>query len=162
MVKIQHKIAVLSGKGGVGKSMVAANLAVVLSQEGFATGIVDVDLSGPSIPQILGVRDQRLMSESEGIIPAVCPLGIKVISMGFMLEDKEAVTWFHDLRRGAIEEFLAHVNYGALDFLIIDLPPGTGTETIAVMQYIPNTMYQVFSNRKMSLKLLLERWGMGG
>ncbi|MDY6863839.1 MAG: Mrp/NBP35 family ATP-binding protein [Thermodesulfobacteriota bacterium] len=137
MSGIKYKIAVLSGKGGVGKSTISANLAFGIAERGFKTAVVDSDFYGPSIPKILGVQKKRLKIGRKGIIPVEGPLGIGVVSTDYLMEENEALTWFHDLKRGAIEEFLAHVDYRALDFLVIDLPPGTGSETINLLRCIP-------------------------
>lgn len=138
MEKIHFKIAVLSGKGGVGKSTVTANLAMALAMRGMKTSVVDTDLHGPCIPKMLGVRGKRLKMGPKGMLPVLGPLGIQIVSTDYLMDEGEAVTWFHDLKRGAIEGFLAHVDYGKQDYLLIDLPPGTGTETINVMRYLPD------------------------
>ncbi len=137
MEGIKHKIAVLSGKGGVGKSTVTANLAISLAYKKKFVSVIDSDFSGPCIPKIFGLGDGRLKIGRQGIIPVIGPLGIKVISMAFLLQEDEPLTWFHHLKRGALEEFLAHVDYGQLDYLLLDLPPGTGPESLNVMKYLP-------------------------
>ncbi len=138
MGNIKYKIAVLSGKGGVGKSTLSANLAAAFAMKKKSTSIVDSDFYGPSIPKILGVTGKKMKMGREGIIPVESPLNIKVISTGLVVEDDEAVTWFHELKRGALEGFLAHVDYGKTDYLIIDLPPGTGSESYNLMQCVPS------------------------
>ena len=136
MSGIKRKIAILSGKGGVGKTTTATNLAVSLQQRGSSTCLLDSDFDSPSVPRMMGVRDVRLRAGRNGIIPVETEYGVKAMSVGFIIEDAEVVTWFHDMRRAATEEFCANVAYGNLDYLIIDLPAGTGTETVSVMQYI--------------------------
>lgn len=136
MAKIKHKIVVLSGKGGVGKTTAATNLAVSLERRGNAVCILDADFDSPSVPRMMGVGDVRLRAGRNGIIPVETAYGVKAMSVGFIIEDAEVVTWFHDMRRAATEEFSANVAYGELDYLIVDLPAGTGTETVSVMQYI--------------------------
>lgn len=138
MAGIRHKICVLSGKGGVGKTTTSTNLAVQLHMRGNEVCILDSDFDSPSVPRMMGVLDAPLMAGRDGIIPVTSKLGVKVMSVGFLLEDAEVVTWFADMRRSATEEFCANVAYGDLDFLIIDLPAGTGVETISVMQYVRN------------------------
>lgn len=135
---IKHIVAVMSGKGGVGKSTVSANLAVALAQKGFSIYLIDSDFFGPSIPKILGIKEERVKIGPKGIIPANGPLGIKVISTAFLMDKAEHITWFHQLKRGALEEFLGQVDFGEdLDYLVLDLPPGTGSETLNMLKLIP-------------------------
>jgi ATP-binding protein involved in chromosome partitioning len=140
--KIKHKIAVISGKGGVGKSTVTVNLAVAFAMQGHANrvGILDADIHGPSVPKMLGLREQRFQVLPAGIIfPVVGPLGIKVVSMDFLLpSDDSPVIWRGPLKMRAIQQFLADVLWGELDFLFVDLPPGTGDEPLSIMQLIPD------------------------
>jgi len=136
MAQIKHKVAVLSGKGGVGKTTTATNLACSLQVRGNSVCILDSDFDSPSVPRMMGVKDVKMRAGRDGILPVVTPHGVKAMSVGFIIEDAEVVTWFHDMRRAATEEFCANVAYGELDYLIIDLPAGTGTETVSVMQYI--------------------------
>ena len=139
MAKIKHKIVILSGKGGVGKSTVASNLAIALAWKGRPSqvGILDADITGPSIPKMLGVREQQLSSGPPGIFPAIGPLGIKAVSMDFLLPaDETPIIWRGPLKSSAIRQFLADVVWGDLEFLIIDLPPGTGDEALSIMQLI--------------------------
>ncbi len=142
MAKIKNKLAVLSGKGGVGKSTITANLAIALARKGHKVGVLDADIHGPSIPKILGMRGQELTAgriEGLGIFPAKGPLGIKAISMDFLLPDDETpVIWRGPMKMGAIRQFLADVAWGDLDFLLMDLPPGTGDEPLSIMQLIPD------------------------
>ena len=100
MSEIKYKIAVLSGKGGVGKSTISANLAFGIAEKGWKTAIVDSDFYGPSIPKILGVEKERLKIGKNGIIPVKGPLGIGVLSTAYLMDENEALTWFHDLKRG--------------------------------------------------------------
>jgi ATP-binding protein involved in chromosome partitioning len=141
MKKIKHKIAIISGKGGVGKSTVTVNLAMAFAAHGYANsvGILDADITGPCVPKILGVKGQRLQGVTDGIFPAIGPLGIKVVSMDFLLPSDEApVIWRGPLKMKAIQQFLSDISWGELDFLFIDLPPGTGDEPLSVMQLLPN------------------------
>ena len=140
MGKIRHKIAVLSGKGGVGKSMLAVNMAACLAMDGRVgrVGILDADITGPTIPKMLGVRGSSLVAGPPGIFPAVGPLGIKVVSMDFLLpSDETPVIWRGPMKSMAIRQFLADVVWGELDFLVVDLPPGTGDEALTVAHAIP-------------------------
>jgi len=137
--KIKHKILVLSGKGGVGKSTVSANLAVALSEKGYDVGILDIDIHGPSIPKMLGVEDDKPLSTDEGINPVLFSPKLKVMSMGFLLPDKDSpVIWRGPLKMAAIKQLIGDVNWGNLDYLIVDIPPGTGDEPLSIAQLIPN------------------------
>ncbi|MBI4319457.1 MAG: P-loop NTPase [Chloroflexi bacterium] len=138
MARIKRKIVVLGGKGGVGKTTVAVNLSAALAQRGRSVCCVDSDFDSPSVPKMLGVKGQKITVGRDGIIPVESPFGVRVISTGLIIEDAEVITWYHDMRRGATEEFCAHVAYGELDYLIVDLPPGTGSDSINMMQYIPD------------------------
>lgn len=140
MGKVKHKIAVISGKGGVGKSTVAVNLATAFSVRGHPEriGILDADIHGPSVPKIMGLSGQRMQSGPPGIFPASDSLGIKVVSMGFLLPDENApVIWRGPLKMTAIRQFMSDIVWGDLDFLLIDLPPGTGDEPLSVAQLLP-------------------------
>jgi len=142
MAKIKNKLAILSGKGGVGKSTITANLAVALAQKGYKVGILDADIHGPSIPKLLGVRKGKLTTsriDDQGIVPVEGPFGIKIISMDFLLPaDETPVIWRGPMKMGAIRQFLADVTWGDLDFLLVDIPPGTGDEPLSIMQLIPD------------------------
>ena len=138
--KIKHKIAVISGKGGVGKSTVTVNLAMAFAMHGYVhrVGIFDADITGPCVPKIIGLHGQRLQAGPPGAFPAMGPLGIKVVSMDFLLpSDDSPVIWRGPLKMRAISQFLSDIVWGELDFLFIDLPPGTGDEPLSVMQLIP-------------------------
>jgi ATP-binding protein involved in chromosome partitioning len=140
MSKIKHKIAVISGKGGVGKSTVTVNLAMAFAMHGYANsiGILDADIHGPCVPKMLGLRGQRLPAIPIGIFPVTGPLGIKVVSMDFLLaNDDTPVIWRGPVKMKVIQQFLSDIMWGELDFLFIDLPPGTGDEPLSVMQLIP-------------------------
>ncbi len=138
MKDIKHKIVVLSGKGGVGKTTVATNLAVSFAKQGKSTGIVDVDIYGPNVPKLLGLEGLHPTGDGEFIEPILGPEGIKVMSMGFLLrKDDDAVAWRGPLVARAISQFLANVRWGELDMLVVDLPPGTGDEILSILQSIP-------------------------
>lgn len=136
--QIKHKIAVMSGKGGVGKSTVAANLAETLQKLGFKTGILDADIHGPNIPKMLGLEGEELfINEDHAMIPVVAPSGLKVMSMAFMLDSIDTpIIWRGPQKTGSIKQLIADVAWGPLDFLIIDNPPGTGDEPLTVLQTI--------------------------
>jgi ATP-binding protein involved in chromosome partitioning len=137
MARIRYKILVGSGKGGVGKSTVTVNLAVALKHRGYKVGILDADITGPNIPKLLGIEDQHLASGLDGIEPADAG-GIKAVSMALVLENRDsAVVWRGPMKMAAIKQFLSSVNWGDLDFLLIDLPPGTSDEPLSVVQLIP-------------------------
>jgi ATP-binding protein involved in chromosome partitioning len=140
MAKVKHKIAIISGKGGVGKSLTTANLAIALALHGHRekVGILDADIHGPSVPKILGIRGRQLKAAPIGIFPISGPFGVEVVSMDFLLpEDDTPVIWRGPLKMSAIRQFLSEVIWGELDFLLIDLPPGTGDEPLSVMQLLP-------------------------
>jgi len=135
--KIANVVAVLSGKGGVGKSSVAALLAVTLRRRGERVGVLDADITGPSIPKMFGLHKPPLMSPT-GILPAETPGGIKVMSINLLLpSEDEAVIWRGPLISSAIKQFWNEVFWGDLDYLIVDLPPGTSDASLTVMQSIP-------------------------
>jgi ATP-binding protein involved in chromosome partitioning len=139
MGKIKYKIAIISGKGGVGKSTVTASLAIALVKKKYTIGVLDADIHGPSIPKMLGIRDQKLHGTPErGVIPPTDPLGIKVISMDFLLDDELPVIWRGPLKMKVISQFLYDIDWGEIDFLLVDLPPGTGDEPLTIMRRIPN------------------------
>lgn len=135
---IGHKIVVLSGKGGVGKSTVAVNLAVSLALSGRKVGLMDTDIHGPSIPTMLGIEDSAV-GGSEGELEPVEVAGIKVVSIGFFMRNMDdAIIWRGPLKAGAIRQFMSDVAWGELDYLIIDSPPGTGDEPLTVFQSLGN------------------------
>lgn len=137
MLGIKHKIVVLSGKGGVGKSTIAVNLAVSLSIAGKKVGLLDVDIHGPSIPTMLNLEGARAQSSGNNSILPVEMGALKVMSLGFLLENKDsAIIWRGPMKMGVIEQLLRDVNWGDLDYLIIDSPPGTGDEPLSVVQLI--------------------------
>jgi ATP-binding protein involved in chromosome partitioning len=139
MKGVKHKIVILSGKGGVGKTTVAANLAMAFAQRGLKTGILDVDIYGPNVPKLLGMEGQHPMVEDESIHPLPGPLGVSVMSMGFLLrQTDDAVVWRGPLVARAISQFLSDVRWGDLDVMVVDLPPGTGDEILSILQSIPD------------------------
>ena len=139
--KIKHKILVLSGKGGVGKSTVAVNLAVALAMEGRRTGLLDVDFHGPSVPMLLQLKGELFKAaDGEGMLPVESSYGIKVVSLGFALgHSDEAVIWRGPMKMGVIKQLLTDVQWGELDYLVVDFPPGTGDEPLSIAQLIPHS-----------------------
>lgn len=136
--RIRHKFLVMSGKGGVGKSSVATFLAVTLSKRCFQTGLMDVDLHGPSIPRMLGIHG-LLGATENGLTPKAWNSHLKVVSMECLLEDPDsAVIWRGPVKAGVIRQFVSDVEWGDLDMLVIDSPPGTGDEPLSVAQTIPD------------------------
>lgn len=136
MSRIQHKIVVLSGKGGVGKSTVATNLAVALSQSGRNVGLLDIDIHGPSIPTMLGLTGASPTSNGAVLDPVYLDT-LKVMSIGFLIHsDNEAIIWRGPMKIKAIKQLLGDVEWGDLDYLIIDCPPGTGDEPLSICQLI--------------------------
>lgn len=136
--KINQIIVVLSGKGGVGKSTVAVNLALSLALRGLRTGLMDVDIHGPSVPKLLNLTDKRPTVKGDEIIPITYLSDLlKVMSMGFLLQGTEqAVIWRGPLKYSMIKDFIAHVQWGSLDCLVVDCPPGTGDEPLSVAQFL--------------------------
>ncbi len=141
--KVKNIIAVVSGKGGVGKSTVAANLALALSQSGAKVGLMDADIYGPSVPIMFGVRGERPMmmdmGGEKGMIVPVEKFGIKLISIGFLVDEKSAVVWRGPMASSAIRQFVTDVFWDELDYLVVDMPPGTGDIHLTLMQTVPVT-----------------------
>ena len=139
MSKIKHKVMIISGKGGVGKSSVTVLLALSTALKNRKVGILDADIHGPSIPKIMGLNKNQLLVSPLGILPVEGPYGVKVVSTQFILPNEDVpVIWRGPLKGRLIAEFLANVQWGMLDYLYIDLPPGTGDEPLSVAQYIRN------------------------
>mgnify|MGYP000399629394 FL=1 len=140
--KVKNIIAVVSGKGGVGKSTVSANLALALAEGGAKVGLMDADIYGPSVPIMFGVRGQRpLMKDvdGKGVIIPLDKYGIKLMSIGLLVDEKDAVVWRGPMASSAIRQFITDVDWGELDYLVIDMPPGTGDIHLTIMQTVPVT-----------------------
>ena len=136
---VRHKLFVMSGKGGVGKSSVTVNLATALASRGFTVGILDVDIHGPSVPRLLGASASVMADENGKMLPVPCGERMSLISMDSFLKDKDtAILWRGPKKTGAIRQFLTDVQWGALDYLVIDSPPGTGDEHLTVLDAIPD------------------------
>lgn len=139
---VKNIIAVVSGKGGVGKSTISANLALALAEGGASVGLMDADIYGPSIPMMFGVRGERPMMKDvngKGMILPLNKYGIKLISIGLLVDEKSAVVWRGPMASSAIRQFITDVEWGDLDYLIIDMPPGTGDIHLTLMQLVPVT-----------------------
>ena len=157
MARIKHKIIIASGKGGVGKSTVSVNLARALQMKGLQVGILDADITGPDIPKLLGIEEARLKQGPEGIEPAQAD-GIKVASMALILTSRETpVVWRGPMKMAAIKQFIQDVNWGDLDFLLIDLPPGTSDEPLSVVQLIPELAGAIIVTTPQEVALLDSR-----
>lgn len=134
--RVKHKLLVLSGKGGVGKSTVAVNVAMGLAQEGYSVGLLDIDVHGPSVPAMLGLDGAQGLGSEEGLEPVTIG-SLKVMSLGFLLpEDSTPVIWRGPKKMGAIEQLLGDTLWGDLDYLVVDCPPGTGDEPLSIAQLI--------------------------
>ena len=142
MGKIKYKFMVMSGKGGVGKSTVAANLAVALAKMGRQVGLLDADVHGPNIPKMLGLDLKQLQGSGNLIEPVALYPNLKVMSFAFFLPDSDTpIVWRGPLKHGAFKQLLSEVLWGNLDYLIVDLPPGTGDEPLSIAQLINCLLY---------------------
>ena len=136
--KIKNKLIVMSGKGGVGKTTVAVNLASGLAKAGYKVGLMDVDIHGPNVPKMLGIEDSVIEPEEDKIKPIKVTENLSVMSMAFLLPDKDApVIWRGPMKMQLIDQFLGDFEWGDLDYLVVDLPPGTGDESLSIAQRIP-------------------------
>jgi len=137
LAKIKRKLAVMSGKGGVGKTTVAVNLACAFANEGKRVGVMDVDIHGPNVPMMFGLGGRQLSADDGGIIPVKVNKNLSVISMAFLLPDPDSpVIWRGPMKIQAINQFIGDVQWGELDYLVVDLPPGTGDESLSIAQQI--------------------------
>ena len=137
LAKVKNVICVASGKGGVGKSTMTANLAAALQADGYAAGALDSDVYGYSLPRMLGVNRKPEVSAERKILPLISPTGVRVISIGFFVEENAAVVWRGPMLHKAIQQFLEDVDWGELDYLLLDLPPGTGDVSMTLAQLLP-------------------------
>ena len=156
---VRNTIAVASGKGGVGKSTIAANLAVALAMDGAAVGLVDLDIYGPSMPLMMGIKKRPGMS-GQKLLP-IENWGVKVMSIGFLVDPMQAVVWRGPMVSGAVKQFMSDVEWGELDYLVMDLPPGTGDIQLTLVQTIPLTGAVVVTTpQDISLADALKAWKM--
>ncbi|HID75247.1 MAG TPA: ATP-binding protein [Planctomycetaceae bacterium] len=135
--EIHRKLLILSGKGGVGKSTVAVNLAVALARQGKRVGLLDIDVHGPSVPRLVGLEGQTVRAVGQQMIPAQVDERLKVMSIGFLVPTSgDAVIWRGPMKHGVIRQFLTEVQWGELDYLVVDSPPGTGDEPLSIAQLL--------------------------
>ena len=155
MANVGHKVLVLSGKGGVGKSTIAVNIAVALAAAGKRVGLLDVDFHGPSVPNLLGVAGMPLHGTEEVVHPFVIGDNLKIMSIGFLLRNSDdAVIWRGPMKFNIIKQFLGDVEWGELDFLVIDSPPGTGDEPLSIAQLITDADGAVIVTTPQNLALI--------
>jgi ATP-binding protein involved in chromosome partitioning len=158
MAKVKYKIMVMSGKGGVGKTTVAANLAFALGMQGLEVGLMDADIHGPDIPMILGIEDQRPQISGDMIKPIPVTPRLRAMSIGFLLPDRDSpVIWRGPMKMNAIRQFISEVDWGDMDYLIIDLPPGTGDEPLSVAQLLKKVDGSIIVTTPQDLALLDSR-----
>lgn len=162
LMRIKHKIIVTSGKGGVGKSTVSVNIAMVLAMRGYDVGLLDADIHGPNIPKMFHIEDAVLHADDEGIMPIIVPPSLKIMSMAFLIQDSDnPVIWRGPMKIGALRQFVADVRWGNLDYLIVDLPPGTGDEPLTVAQLMPDADGMVVVTTPQEVALLNSRKSVG-
>ncbi|KDR96104.1 Chromosome partitioning ATPase, Mrp family, contains Fe-S cluster [Peptoclostridium litorale DSM 5388] len=155
---IKRTIAVMSGKGGVGKSSVTSLLAASLQSRGYRVGILDADITGPSIPKVFGINEKRVAATSEGVYPVETSTGIKVVSVNLMIEKEDSpVIWRGPIVANAVKQFYTDVIWGELDYLLLDLPPGTGDVPLTIMQSISLDGLVVISSPQDLVKLIVKK-----
>ena len=159
MDKIKHKLIIMSGKGGVGKSMVAVNLAYGLLFQGKTVGILDIDIHGPSLAKMVGIEDRKLkVSDNEVIEPIAISPHLKVVTIASLLKDADTpIIWRGPLKMKLISQFLGDVNWGELDYLVIDSPPGTGDEPLSIVQLVPGLSGAIIVTTPQEIALLDSR-----
>lgn len=156
--RIRHRVAVMSGKGGVGKSTVAADLAVSLALRGNRVGVLDGDIHGPTVPLLFGLQGCRPSSGPEGLVPLTAHENIKIMSIAALLGGRDVpVAWSGPLKHSLFEQFLADVDWGDLDYLVIDLPPGTGDEALSIAQLIGKPLWTVIVTTPQEVAVLVSR-----
>lgn len=160
---VKHVIGIVSGKGGVGKSLVTSEVAVLLQKRGFKVGILDADITGPSIPKVFGVHGQAVGTE-DGIIPFETKTGIKIISVNLILDNEETpVVWRGPVIAGVVKQFWNEVVWGDIDYLLVDMPPGTGDVPLTVFQSLPvNGIVVVTSPQELVGMIVKKAYNMAG
>ncbi|MCR1897673.1 Mrp/NBP35 family ATP-binding protein [Irregularibacter muris] len=155
---IKKVIAIMSGKGGVGKSSVTSLIASLVQDQGYKVGIMDADITGPSIPRIFGINKERADRNNKYIDPVETSSGIKTISINLLLDNEESpVIWRGPILNNTVKQFFSHVNWGELDYLFIDLPPGTGDIPLTIMQVIPIDGIIVVTSPQELVKLIVKK-----
>jgi ATP-binding protein involved in chromosome partitioning len=157
LAQVRNVICVGSGKGGVGKSTMTANLAAALALEGHKVAVVDCDVYGYSIPRMLGVNERPKVNEKQKILPVDAPGGLKVMSIGFFIEDNAAVVWRGAMLHKAIQQFLEDVEWGELDYLLLDLPPGTGDVSMTLAQLLPQSKFVIVTTPQPAAQSVAKR-----
>jgi ATP-binding protein involved in chromosome partitioning len=157
LAQVKNVICVASGKGGVGKSTMTANLAAALLAEGHSVGALDCDVYGYSIPRMLGVNRKPEVSAARKIIPVPSPSGVKVMSIGFFVEENSAVVWRGPMLHKAIQQFLEDVDWGELDYLLLDLPPGTGDVSMTLAQLLPQAKFVIVTTPQPAAQTVAHR-----
>ena len=158
MARVKYKIMVMSGKGGVGKTTVAANLAFALGMQGLDVGLMDADIHGPNVPKILGIEEKRPEVIDDKIYPVPVTPRLKAISVGFLLPSKDSsVIWRGPMKMNAIRQFLSGVEWDELDYMVVDLPPGTGDEPLSVVQLMKEIDGAIIVTTPQDLALLDSR-----
>jgi ATP-binding protein involved in chromosome partitioning len=157
LAQVKNVVCVASGKGGVGKSTLTANLAAALQSEGHASGALDCDVYGYSIPRMLGVNRKPDVSAERKIVPLDGPAGVKVMSIGFFLEGDAAVVWRGPMLHKAIQQFLEDVDWGELDYLLLDLPPGTGDVSMTLAQLLPQARFAIVTTPQPAAQTVAHR-----
>ena len=154
MDNIKYKLLVQSGKGGVGKTTVAVNLAYSLAGKNYKVGLLDVDIHGPNAPKMLGLEDKKLLTKDKKIIPIRVNEKLEVMSMAFLLNKMDAVIWRGPLKHNLLKQFVNDVKWNNLDYLIIDFPPGTGDEHISISELIKNITGSIIVSTPQQVALL--------
>jgi len=155
---VKKVIAIVSGKGGVGKSLVTSMLAVKMQKRGFSAAILDADITGPSIPESFGVGEKRAEAEEEALNPVVTDLGIQLMSMNFLLQNEnDPVIWRGPVISGAVQQFWTDVKWKDVDFMFVDMPPGTGDVPLTVFQSLPIDGIIVVSSPQQLVRVIVEK-----